>query len=130
MYIEHVAGKFPVWIAPEQAVIVTVSEKQAEYANEVRSELESRGLRVGLDAGADKLGAKIRNARLMRPPYVVVVGEKEAEARSVAPRSRDDGDLGPVPLADFAARLEQEARPPRLPKISEVPITPSDPERT
>ena len=93
MYIEHVAGKFPVWLAPEQATLVTVSEKQADYAEKVRAELAGRGLRVRVDAGSDKLGAKIRNARLMRVPYIVVVGEKEAESGTVAPRSRDEGEL-------------------------------------
>ena len=114
MYIEHVAGKFPVWLAPEQATLVTVSEKQADYAAKVREALVARGLRVGVDAGADKLGAKIRNARLMRTPYIVVIGEKEAESDSVAPRSRDEGELGAMSVTDFAERLVREARPPRV----------------
>ena len=114
MYIEHVAGRFPVWLAPEQAVLVTVSEKQTEYAQRVKTELEARGLRIGIDAGADKLGAKIRNARMMRPPYVAVIGEKEVESGSVTPRSRDHGDLGSMTVADFTERLLGEASPPRL----------------
>ena len=89
IYIEHCAGTFPVWLAPEQAVLVTVSEKQAEYARARQADLEARGLRIGVDAGADKLGAKIRNARIMRVPYIGVIGEKEVEGGSVAPRSRD-----------------------------------------
>ena len=113
IYIEHVAGKFPTWLAPEQAMIVTVSEKQAEYAERVRRELAASGLRVAVDAGDDKLGAKIRNARLMRHPYVVVLGDKEAAAGTVAPRSRDEGELGAISIADFAARLRTEATPPR-----------------
>ncbi len=115
MYVEHCAGKFPVWLAPEQAVLVTVSEKQLEYAERARSTLAARGLRVGLDAGPDKLGAKIRTARMMRHPYVVVIGEKEAATDSVSPRERDAGDLGSMPLAAFADRLTSEARIPRLP---------------
>jgi len=114
MYIEHVAGKFPVWLAPEQATLVTVSEKQANYAAKVREALVARGLRVGVDAGADKLGAKIRNARLMRTPYIVVIGEKEAESDGVAARSRDEGELGAMSVTDFAERLVREARPPRV----------------
>jgi threonyl-tRNA synthetase len=114
MYIEHVAGRFPVWLAPEQAVLVTVSEKQTEYAQRVRAELEARGLRIGIDAGADKLGAKIRNARMMRPPYVGVIGEKEVESGSVTPRSRDHGDLGSMTVAEFRDKLSSEASPPRL----------------
>jgi threonyl-tRNA synthetase len=114
MYIEHVAGRFPVWLAPEQAVLVTVSEKQTEYAERVKAELEARGLRISLDAGADKLGAKIRNARMMRPPYVGVIGEKEVESGSVTPRSRDQGDLGSMTVAEFRDKLLSEASPPRL----------------
>jgi len=113
IYIEHVAGKFPVWLAPVQAALVTVSEKQTEYAERVRRELHAQGFRVTVDASSDKLGAKIRNARLMRHPYIVVLGEKEAEAGAVSPRSRDAGDLGAMPIAAFAARLAAEAVPPR-----------------
>ncbi len=112
--IEHVGGAFPTWLAPEQAVIVTVSEKQAAYAAEVLALLQRRGLRARADLSADKLGAKIRNARLTRVPYVVVVGDKEAANREVAPRSRDlNKDLGAMSLEAFAERLEREARPPR-----------------
>jgi threonyl-tRNA synthetase len=114
IYTEHVAGKFPTWIAPDQVVIVTVSEKQAEYAEHVRRELASKGLRVIVDASSDKLGAKIRNARLMRHPYIAVVGEKEATGGLVAPRSRDAGDLPPMPVAEFTERLLAESRFPRL----------------
>jgi len=113
VYIEHVAGKFPVWIAPEQAIIVTVSEKQNEYAHRVRAELRSHGLRIAIDDSADKLGAKIRNARLMRVPYIAVVGDKEAETEAVAPKTSDGTDLGPMPVAQFLARLLAEAKPPR-----------------
>jgi threonyl-tRNA synthetase len=118
IYIEHVAGKFPVWLAPVQAALVTVSEKQVEYAERVRKELAAQGFRVTVDASSDKLGAKIRNARLMRHPYVVVLGDKEAEAGAVAPRSRDAGDLGAMPLAEFAARLAKEAVPPKPGRLS------------
>jgi threonyl-tRNA synthetase len=115
VYIEHTGAAFPVWIAPEQAIVVTVSEKQAAYAEEVVRELSSHGLRARADLSADKLGAKIRSARLTRVPYVVVVGDKEAEGRMVAPRSRDENkDLGAMPLSDFVARLVKEARPPAL----------------
>ena len=117
IYIEHVAGKFPVWLAPEQVVLVTVSEKQAEYAERVRRELVEAGLRVVVDASADKLGAKIRNARNMRHPYLGVLGDKEATAGHIAPRSREDGDLGSMSIAQFKERVVAEARPPR-PKAS------------
>ncbi len=116
IYVEHVAGKFPVWIAPEQVVIVTVSEKQNEYARRVQADLVARGLRVIVDDGADKLGAKIRNARMMRVPYIAVVGEKEVEAFAVAPKTSDGTDLGAMPVSEFAERLVAEAKPPRLAK--------------
>ncbi len=112
--IEHVGGAFPVWLAPEQAVVVTVSEKQVDYAHEVVRVLREKGLRARADVGPDKLGAKIRAARLTRVPYVVVVGDKEAEARNVAPRSRDlNKDLGAMPLDAFAELVANEAKPPR-----------------
>jgi threonyl-tRNA synthetase len=114
VYLEHCAGKFPVWLAPEQVMLVTVSEKQAEYAERVRRELAAQGLRVLVDAGADKLGAKIRNARLMRYPYMAVLGDKEAETETVSPRSREEGELPAMTIAEFAARLSEEAKPPRL----------------
>jgi threonyl-tRNA synthetase len=114
VYIEHVAGKFPVWLAPEQVTLVTVSEKQAEYARRVRAELRAKGLRVAIDDGADKLGAKIRNARLMRVPYVAVIGEKEAQAGAVAPKTNEGKDLGAMPTAEFAERLLRESKAPRL----------------
>ncbi|MBK8256185.1 MAG: threonine--tRNA ligase [Polyangiaceae bacterium] len=114
LYIEHTAGAFPVWLAPEQAVIVTVSEKQDEYARDVVKHLRGLGFRVTADLSADKLGAKIRNARLMRVPYVCVVGDKEAANREVAPRSRDlNKDLGPMPLDEFVTRLTAESQPPK-----------------
>ncbi|HEX6765767.1 MAG TPA: threonine--tRNA ligase, partial [Polyangiaceae bacterium] len=113
IYVEHVAGKFPVWLAPEQVALLTVSEKQVEYAERVRRELTDAGLRVVVDAGADKLGAKIRNARTMRHPYLGVIGDKEAAAGLIAPRSRDHGDLPPMPVAEFRDRLVAEARTPK-----------------
>jgi threonyl-tRNA synthetase len=114
IYTEHCAGKFPVWLAPEQAILVTVSEKQADYAFKVQAELKSRGLRVSVDAGADKLGAKIRNARNMRTPYIGVIGENEVTGGTVALRSREQGDLPPMTVAELAERLSKEALPPRV----------------
>ncbi|HEY8946376.1 MAG TPA: His/Gly/Thr/Pro-type tRNA ligase C-terminal domain-containing protein, partial [Polyangiaceae bacterium] len=119
IYLEHIAGKFPVWLAPEQAVFVTVSEKQSEYAENVRRRFAARGLRVSVDAGADKLGAKIRNARLMRHPYIVVIGDEEAQTSTLSPRSREDGELGKLSVDDFLARLLSESKPPRLNDESE-----------
>lgn len=114
VYIEHVAGAFPVWLAPEQVALVTVSEKQLAYGHEVLAYLRGRGLRVTPDFGPDKLGAKIRNARLFRYPYIAVIGDKEAASRTVAPRSRTAGDLGSMSLEAFADRVLAEAAPPRI----------------
>ena len=82
------------WLAPKQAIVLTVSEKSDEYARQVVEELRGKGLRVDADTSSDKLGAKIRNARMARYPYMLVVGPKEAEARAVGVRSRDAGELG------------------------------------
>ncbi len=116
IYIEHTAGAFPVWLAPEQAVVITVSERQNDYAEQVVRELAKKGLRARADLSNDKLGAKKRNARLMRVPYIVAVGDREAAETKVAPWSRETGaDLGAMPLEAFIERLVSEAVPPKLP---------------
>jgi threonyl-tRNA synthetase len=112
VYLEHCGGNFPTWIAPTQAIVLTVSEKSDAYANKVLAELRGRGLRIDTDMSADKLGAKIRNARGTRVPYMLVVGEKDAEAGSVSVRSRAKGELGAMPLAQFADMLSIESKPP------------------
>ena len=113
VYLEHSGGNFPAWIAPKQAIVLTVSEKADGYANEVAAKLKDRGLRIDVDTSADKLGAKIRNARLARYPYMLVVGAKEAETGAVGVRSRDKGELGAMPLDTFADLLLGESKPPR-----------------
>ncbi|HEY2409933.1 MAG TPA: threonine--tRNA ligase [Polyangiaceae bacterium] len=117
IYLEHVAGKFPVWLSPDQAILVTVSEKQEEYARKVQAELVARGLRIALDVSSDKLGAKIRNARMMRQPYIAVIGDNEMQAGQVTARSREEGDLPAMSVSAFAERLLAEARPPRLARL-------------
>src|ERR1019366_3753590 len=112
VYIEHCGGNFPTWIAPKQAIVLTVSEKSDAYARQVVERLSAKGLRVQADYSSDKLGAKIRNARLFRYPYMLVVGPKEAEADAVGVRSRDAGELGAIKVDDLIARLLAEARPP------------------
>jgi threonyl-tRNA synthetase len=114
VYLEHCGGNFPTWIAPRQAIVITVHESTIPYAKEAAESLRALGLRVDLDDGPDKLGAKIRNARLARYPYLCVVGQKEAEARTLGVRSRERGELGPIPLADFTKTLLEESKPPRL----------------
>jgi threonyl-tRNA synthetase len=112
VYLEHCGGNFPVWLAPKQAIVLTVSEKSDEHARRVVDRLRAAGLRVEADLSSDKLGAKIRNARLLRYPYLLVVGPKEAETDAVGVRSRDAGELGTMKVDEFAARLSSEARGP------------------
>jgi len=112
VYLEHCGGNFPTWLAPRQAVVLTVSEKSDEYARKVVDRLRARGLRVDADLSSDKLGAKIRNARLQRYPYMLVVGPKEAEADAVGVRSRDAGELGAMKVDELVARLLTESAPP------------------
>jgi threonyl-tRNA synthetase len=113
VYLEHCGGNFPVWLAPKQAIVLTVSDKTDEYAKRVQNALTARGLRVDADLSADKLGAKIRNARLARYPYLCVVGPKEAEAGNVGVRSRERGEIGGMALEQFAHMLVEEAKTPR-----------------
>jgi threonyl-tRNA synthetase len=107
--IEHYAGAFPVWLAPVQAEICPVSEKVIDYARHIEETLRNHGLRVHLDARNEKLPAKIRDAQLQKIPYMLVVGQKEAEAGTVSVRHRSKGDLGPRPLRDFVEALRREA---------------------
>ncbi|MEZ0388816.1 MAG: threonine--tRNA ligase [Verrucomicrobium sp.] len=108
--IEHFAGHFPVWLAPEQVRVLTVSEKSDTFAGEVLNQLKAAGVRVVLDQSSDKIGAKIRNAQLDRIPYMLVIGEKEAASGSVAVRHSKKGDFGVKPLAEFVSGLEAEIR--------------------
>jgi threonyl-tRNA synthetase len=119
IYLEHCAGKFPVWLAPEQAILVAVTENQTEYVEKLQAELKARGLRIHVDTSSDKLGAKIRNARNLRYPYICVIGDAEALASTVSVRSATDGELGALSVADFTARLLEEAKPPRLKPVAD-----------
>jgi len=106
--IEHFAGAFPLWLAPEQARVVTVSEKSEAYGREVEEKLRSAGFRVSGDYRSEKLGAKIRDAQLELIPYMFVVGPRDAEQGTVSLRDRLDGDLGALSLADAMQRLSDE----------------------
>jgi threonyl-tRNA synthetase len=112
VYLEHCGGSFPTWLAPKQAIVLTVSEKSDTYARQVVERLRGKGLRVEADFSSDKLGAKIRSARPFRYPYMLVVGPKEAESDSVGVRSRDAGELGAIKVEELAARMLAESRPP------------------
>ena len=106
--IEHYAGAFPLWLAPEQVRILPISDKAMAYAKRVQSALRAAGFRVEVDASAEKLGAKIREATLMKVPYQVVVGPRDEAAEQVSVRSRADGDLGAMKLPDLVAKLQAE----------------------
>jgi threonyl-tRNA synthetase len=106
--IEHYAGAFPLWLAPTQVEICPVSEKVADYAKHVHETLKNHGIRVHLDDRNEKLPAKIRDAQMQKIPYMLVVGPKEAEAGTVSVRHRSKGDMGPRPIADVVASLQQE----------------------
>ncbi len=106
--IEHFAGAFPVWLAPEQARVLPVSDKVAAYADEVVAALRAAGVRAVVDGSQDKLGAKIRLAQVEKVPYMLVVGGKEAESRQVSVRSRKAGDEGVLALDNFVERIKTE----------------------
>ena len=104
--IEHYAGAFPLWLAPVQVGIVPISERHVDYAKKIQSQLQNAGLRVELDARNEKMNAKIRDLTMQKIPYVLVVGDKEAESESVSVRTRGKGDEGSMPFADFLARTQ------------------------
>ena len=108
MLIEHFAGAFPLWLAPEQVRVMVVSQKAEEYGRGVQRELAEAGFRVGGDYRAEKIGAKIRDAQLELIPYMFVIGGREAEEGKVAVRDRIEGDLGAMPLAAAIERLRAE----------------------
>jgi threonyl-tRNA synthetase len=107
--IEHYAGAFPLWLAPVQVQVCPVSEKVADYAKQIAETVKNHHLRVHLDDRNEKLPAKIRDAQLQKIPYMLVVGPKEAEAGTVSVRHRSKGDLGPKPLAEVVAALQEES---------------------
>jgi threonyl-tRNA synthetase len=113
--IEHFAGDFPAWLAPEQVRIVPISDKTMDYAQTVLTLLKAEGLRATLDGHSDKLGAKIRRAELDKVPYTLVIGQKEAEANSVSVRSRARGDEGVMTAEAYVAKLKAEVSSRALP---------------
>lgn len=106
--IEHYAGAFPLWLAPVQAAVLPISDKFQGYADDVFAALKAAGLRASVNDSADKVGAKIREATMQKIPYLLVVGGREAETRSVSVRTREGQDLGVLPLADLVARLKEQ----------------------
>ena len=113
--IEHFGGDFPAWLAPEQVRLVPISDKQLDYGRDLLAQLKAAGVRATIDEHNDKLGAKIRRGELDKVPYTLVLGGKEAEARSVSVRSRARGDEGVQPFAQFLERLKGEIAARALP---------------
>ena len=108
--IEHFAGAFPTWLSPEQVRVLPISDKYLDYANQVNAKLNEEGIRSSVDSRAEKIGYKIRDARLMKVPYMLIVGEKEEEQGLVSVRSRFAGDEGQTELASFVDSIKEEVR--------------------
>jgi threonyl-tRNA synthetase len=108
--IEHYAGAFPVWLAPVQAILVTVTDRQLDFARNIQQQLQAAGMRVELDQRNEKLGFKIREAQLQKIPYMLVVGDREVEADGIRPRLRDGRQLDLMTADDFIALVERECR--------------------
>jgi len=106
--IEYYAGKFPLWLAPVQVKILSISDKHIEYAQEIYKELLKRDLRIEIDIDNESLGKKIRTAKLERIPYLLILGDKELENKNITVESRDNGNLGQFYLNDFIEKLEEE----------------------
>jgi threonyl-tRNA synthetase len=106
--IEHYAGAFPTWLAPVQAVVVTVTDSQLDFARRVYGQLRDAGVRAEIDERNEKLGFKIREAQLQKVPYMLVVGDKEVEAGGVRPRRRDGTQLDLMPVEEFVQLVEKE----------------------
>ena len=106
---EHYAGRFPVWLAPVQVRVLSVSEKSFDYASQVAAKLKSSGIRMELDNSDNKIGYKIREAQLQKVPYMLVLGEKESDDGTIVTvRTREGQDLGSMPLDDFIAKIQKE----------------------
>ncbi len=106
--IEHYAGAFPVWLAPEQVRVIPITDGQNEYAEQIAAQLRQQGIRISADLGAERMNAKIRSAQLMKVPYMLVVGGNEQQAGTVSLRVRDGSQQNNIPLETFAARVTEK----------------------
>jgi len=106
--IEHYAGAFPLWLAPVQAVVLPIADRHLPYATFVRDQLKAAGLRVDVDDRQEKIGYKIREAQLHKVPFMLVVGDREAETRTVSVRERSGGDKGASSIDAFIASARDE----------------------
>jgi threonyl-tRNA synthetase len=106
--IEHYAGEFPLWLAPVQATVLPIADRHLDYARETAARLREAGLRVQVDERTESIGKKIREAEVLKVPFMLVVGDQEQEAGAVAVRRHREGDLGPEPVDEFARRAQDE----------------------
>jgi threonyl-tRNA synthetase len=108
LLIEEYEGNFPLWLSPLQAVVIPIADRHIEYAEEVAKQLKAAKLRVEVDARGERMNAKIRDAQMKKVPYMLVVGDREAESKSASLRVRGGGDLGAVPVTEIVDRLRRE----------------------
>jgi threonyl-tRNA synthetase len=106
--IEHFNGAFPLWLSPVQAVLIPIADRHLEYARKVETQLKEAGLRVEVDDSGDRMNAKIRDAQKMKIPYMLVVGDREAEESTVAPRMRSEERLPALPVPALIERMRKE----------------------
>jgi threonyl-tRNA synthetase len=106
--IEQFAGTFPLWLAPVQLVVLNITDRHADYAEQVRRELEKQGLRVKIDLRNEKIGFKIREHSMQRVPYLLIIGDKELETRTVSVRTQQGEDLGSLSIGELGERLRNQ----------------------
>ena len=106
--IEHYAGEFPLWLAPEQVTVIPISDKHLSYADEVKKKLTSKGFRVNVDDRAEKMGLKIRESEKQKVPFMMIVGDQEVEKQLVSVRKRKAGNLGQLKLDEVLDALGKE----------------------
>ena len=116
--IEHYTGAFPLWLAPVQTIVLPIADRHLPYAASVRDQLRQAGLRADLDERQEKIGYKIREAQLQKVPYMLVVGDREADTRSVSVRERSGGDKGASSIDAFIAAARDE-----IARKGQVPVT-------
>ena len=106
--IEHFAGAFPLWLAPVQAILLPITDRHVDYAQKVAESLKASGFRVNVDDRNEKTGFKIREAQMQKIPYMLIVGDREAESEEVSVRSRAEGDKGGISVADLITQMKEE----------------------
>jgi threonyl-tRNA synthetase len=106
--IEHTCGHFPLWLTPVQATVLPISDKFNDYAEKVKKYLDENGVRVEVDTRSEKIGRKIRDNEMQHIPYLLVVGQKEAESGTVSVRKQGQGDTGSIKYQDFAKKIAEE----------------------